>query len=253
MMYNRRLFLQKANLAAAGIVLAPVLPFSNPTASIVTKDILLGKYTLTDTTLPFSTISTTYASVAGMYMQTEAYTSFQKMHLAAKKEGVNLKIISAVRSFYQQKTIWENKWNGNTKVGGKNLAKTCPDAATRALTILTYSSMPSTSRHHWGTDIDINSLLPSYFKTAKGKKEYEWLQKNGSMYGFCQVYNNKTLANRTGYEEEKWHWSYLPIAEKYLAAYLQTITYQDITGFLGAEVADDIQVIKLFVQGIAIH
>ena len=30
--------------------------------------------------------------------------------------------------------------------------------------------MPGTSRHHWGTDIDFNSVDPAYFKTATGIK-----------------------------------------------------------------------------------
>ncbi|MFM9004881.1 MAG: D-alanyl-D-alanine carboxypeptidase family protein [Flavobacteriales bacterium] len=38
-----------------------------------------------------------------------------------------------------------------------------------------FSSMPGTSRHHWGTDIDLNSVEPSYFLSGKGLLIYQWL------------------------------------------------------------------------------
>ena len=51
--------------------------------------------------------------------------------------------------------------------------------------------MPSTSRHHWGTDIDLNSLNNSYFSSGKGLKEYDWLTTNANHYGFYQVYTDE--------------------------------------------------------------
>ncbi|MEO1715087.1 MAG: M15 family metallopeptidase, partial [Bacteroidota bacterium] len=101
------------------------------------------------------------------YMHKEAYEAFLKMYAAAKKDGVDLLIRSATRNFNYQKGIWEAKWNGTRKVGGEDLSKTIPDPKARALKILEFSSMPGTSRHHWGTDIDFNSFENSYF--AKGK------------------------------------------------------------------------------------
>ena len=35
--------------------------------------------------------------------------------------------------------------------------------------------MPATSRHHWGTDLDINSVDPKYWEEEPGKSEFEWL------------------------------------------------------------------------------
>jgi len=115
--------------------------------------------------------------------------------------------------------------------------------------ILEYSSMPSTSRHHWGTDIDINSLESDYFKSGKGKLEYEWLTKNEPKYGFYQVYTSKKNG-RTGYSEEEWHWSYLPLANIYLSKYNTLIKLNDIKGFKGFESARKIDVIKDYVNGI---
>ena len=109
--------------------------------------------------------------------------------------------------------------------------------------------MPSTSRHHWGTDLDINSLSNSYFTEGKGKKEYNWLQKNASKFGFYQVYTSKENG-RKGYNEEKWHWTYLPLSSKYLNYYNAHISLNDISGFKGSEFAKELNIIKNYVNGI---
>jgi D-alanyl-D-alanine carboxypeptidase len=54
--------------------------------------------------------------------------------------------------------------------------------------IMNYSAMPQASRHHWGTDVDINSVEPEYFESGQGLKEYTWLQENAWKFGFCQPY-----------------------------------------------------------------
>ena len=99
--------------------------------------------------------------------------------------------------------------------------------------------MPSTSRHHWGTDIDLINLNNSYFEKGQGLKEYTWLKNNASKFGFCQVYDDKKLTNRTGYELEKWHWSYLPTAKLFLKQYKEKITYKDINNFIGSSYASN--------------
>lgn len=191
-----------------------------------------------------------YASKKGMYMRVEAYEAFQMMHNKAKAEGINLKIISALRIFSHQKRIWEAKWTGARKVDNQDLSKTIPDPAERALKILEYSSMPGTSRHHWGTDIDINNLNNSYFESGKGLKEYNWLVENAAQFGFCQVYSPKGKDRQNGYEEEKWHWSFLPTARQFTHLYKTTFTNKTIGGFKGAEAAASINVIEKYVLGI---
>ena len=186
-----------------------------------------------------------------IYLQKETYESFIKMHKAAKEEGVSLKIRSGTRNFYAQKGIWERKWTGKTRLSDGTFASDLKDPKKRALKILLYSSMPSTSRHHWGTDIDINNLNNSYFKSGKGLKEYTWLVKNASKFGFCQVYSDKNSEERTGYEMEKWHWSYLPIAAEYTKKYIELIQYKHIIGFKGSKYAKDIEAIKKYVAGIS--
>lgn len=225
---------------------------SIPINRMVSRDFLMGKYKLASQKL-FSKINKKYANSANRYMHKEAYEAFKRMYDAAQKEGIQLKIISAARPYHQQKAIWSAKWTGKRKVDGKNLAKAIPSIKERALKILEYSSMPGTSRHHWGTDIDINNLNNAYFEKGKGKKEYDWLLNNAPKFGFYQPYTTKGEARPQGYEEEKWHWSYLPLARPYLNLYLQEIKLEDITAldFAGAQSAAPIQVIQHYVLGIA--
>ena len=182
----------------------------------------------------FSQIPASIANKEGMYMRTEALAAFQKMRKAAAEDGITLRIMSAARSFDHQKRIWEGKWNGTRLVEGKNMKTTFSDPTERARYIMKYSSMPGTSRHHWGTDIDINSFNPEYFDSGKGAKEYQWLVDNAHKFGFCQTYTEKGKERPDGYEEEKWHWTYLPIAEPLLMFFKNNVTAEDMQGFDGA-------------------
>jgi zinc D-Ala-D-Ala carboxypeptidase len=199
----------------------------------------------------FVKLQAKHTDKTNIYLRKATYEAFQQMYEAAAKEGIRLKIISATRNFADQKKIWEKKWNGSTKVGGEDLSKSIADPAARALKILEYSSMPGTSRHHWGTDMDLNNLNNAWFASGEGKKIYEWLQAHAGEYGFCQPYSEKGADRPDGYNEEKWHWSYMPLAHKFLQQYTEKVIYEEIDGFEGAEVAAKIHVIDKYVKGIA--
>lgn len=198
----------------------------------------------------FTAIGSAYASRGGMYLRKDAYAAFKAMYAAAKADGVTLRIISATRPFHHQKSIWEAKWEGRRQVNGQMLPPNPRDPLHRARLILMYSSMPGTSRHHWGTDIDLNDLNNAYFESGTGLKIYNWLVAHAADYGFCQVYSPMGEARPTGYLEEKWHWSYLPIARQLTEQYAQKLTDADISGFEGAETALEIGMVKNYVQGI---
>jgi LAS superfamily LD-carboxypeptidase LdcB len=209
-----------------------------PNDSLLLKH-LLGKFDYTKDSY-FISVSTEHCTKP-TYLQKETYKSFKAMFVAAKKDGVTLKIISGTRNFTEQKGIWERKWSTNIKT---------MDSINAAKKILLYSSMPTTSRHHWGTDMDINSLENSYFESGQGLKEYNWLKKNASKYGFCQVYTDKKTIARDGYQLEKWHWSYIPLASQYLKKYNKLINYSLVKGFQGANLAPQLKSIEEYVNGI---
>jgi zinc D-Ala-D-Ala carboxypeptidase len=215
----------------------------------VSKELLLGKFSPSSDT-GFIAIGLKYASANGFYLNKKAYQAFVEMWNAATKDGISLKIVSATRTFEQQKKIWEGKFSGSTLYYGKNLAQVYPDINERAKYILKYSSMPGTSRHHWGTDVDINSVQKNYFESGTGKKTYEWLKANALKYGFCQPYTTMDSLRPVGYSEEKWHWSYMPLSALYLKAYNKTITANDINGFKGFETAKTLDILKNYVNSI---
>lgn len=205
----------------------------------VSKNFLLGKFDYHSDTnfvrVPDS------LSLKEAFIQKQVFRAFFAMRQAANKENVRLTVISGTRNFAEQKGIWERKWSIESKKSSNPIVI--------SKQILKYSSMPSTSRHHWGTDIDLNSLQSNYFKSGIGLSEYTWLKANARKYGFHQVYSNK-LEGRTGYNEEEWHWSYMPLSSKYLDFYNKSINYTDIKGFIGSENAVNIKIIEEYVNGI---
>ncbi|WP_452232588.1 M15 family metallopeptidase [Lacinutrix sp. MEBiC02595] len=228
---SKEIVKQKETITQNELIVKPVYNY--------TKDFVLGKFDYKNDS-SFVKINTNHSSKT-IYLNREVSDAFKQMHRSAKKDGINLIIVSGTRNFYEQKSIWERKWNKY-----KNL-----EPLDRAKKILEYSSMPSTSRHHWGTDMDLNNLNNSYFEKGKGKKEFEWLLKNANNFGFYQVYTNKENG-RTGYNLEKWHWSYLPLASRYLNYYNENITYLDISDFKGSELAEKAKMITEYVNGISL-
>lgn len=209
-----------------------------PPVPTYTKSELLG-YVQPAAHSNFKAIHSRYAARDGLYMRKAAYKAFRQMWRAAQKEGVALTIISAFRSNHYQKGIWNRKWQAQNSA-----------PAVRVQNIMQYSSMPGISRHHWGTDIDINALNNSYFESARGRREYQWLQKHAVEYGFFQPYSAFNTYRDRGYHEEKWHWSYYPTSSVLQRAYALMVDYSDLEDFQGAHLADSLQVIEHFVQGI---
>ena len=186
-----------------------------------------------------------------IYLQKETCAKFIEMQQAALKDSIFLKINSGARNFNVQKYIWEQKWSSKKRLRDGSLAKKITDLKSRTIKILLFTAMPGTSRHHWGTEIDLYHVNGNkYYNNGKGLAEYQWLKKNAAKYGFYQVYTNKEKDKRTGYNEEKWHWSYMPIAKQYLKKYNRLISYGHISGFKGDSLAKKIQAIKLYVNGI---
>ncbi len=214
----------------------------------ITIDYVMGRFdpaTHTD----FVLIDTSDADRSGLYLRKDAYAAFRQMSDAAAAQGHKMIIRSATRNFDYQKGIWERKWKGETTLEGGMKASDISDPVLRAKKILLYSSMPGTSRHHWGTDIDINSFNNDYFKSGQGGALYRWMQENASSYGFCQPYTDKSNG-RTGYEEERWHWSFKTISDPLTQYCKLNLKNEMITGFEGSETAVEVNMMDNYVLGI---
>ncbi|MEH0153793.1 M15 family metallopeptidase [Limibacter armeniacum] len=146
----------------------------------------------------------------------EAGKAFADMRKAALKDRMKLHILSGFRSFNRQRTIWNNKYVQYTKKGMS------PTLAIEE--IIKFSTIPGTSRHHWGTDIDIIDVYkpmpksPLETKYFHDPKHYDnmrkWMEKYGPDFGFYMSYTDDLV--RKGFSYEPWHYSYEPIASEYL-------------------------------------
>jgi len=213
-------------------------------AHVITKDFLIGK-THYEKDSTFVLIDKEHTVLNPIYgrIQKLTYDAYLKMYADALKDSIKLTVTSASRNYWVQKHIWDVKWNKYKDIG-KN----------RVLHILKYSSMPGISRHHWGTDMDFNGTSSSYWSSSNGKRTYNWLKNNAHKYGFFQPYTLKSNSNRTGFNEEKWHWSYAPLSDIYTKAYFDIIKINDakndIKGFSGDQFAPELNIINLYVLGI---
>ncbi len=155
----------------------------------------------------------------GYKLQKKAHEAFLKMKAEALKSGFKIKVVSSYRNYAHQNRIWERKYKKFTQEG------LSPINAIQK--IVEYSTIPGTSRHHWGTDLDIvdgNPPQPKGLLLAKNFdsegpfcKFKEWMDKHANSFGFYLVYTNK--ADRKGFKYEPWHYSYAPISIPMLKAY----------------------------------
>ncbi len=155
-------------------------------------------------------------------LERETYNAFIKMKDAAEKDGIKIKIVSGFRDFYRQQTIWNNKYKKFTE-------EFLLDGPSAIQEIIRFSTIPGTSRHHWGTEIDV---IDENFKNEKNlliAKKYEeggifnslkkWMDKNSEKFGFYIVYDDND--KRPGFEYEPWHYTYKPVSDSYQTEFLK--------------------------------
>ncbi len=171
----------------------------------------------------------------------EAADAYIKMKVAAAKDGFELKVVSSYRSFDRQLAIWNRKFEINSKEG--------MDPLENIKKITEYSTIPGTSRHHWGTEIDLISAQPKVdgdvllANLFEGEGPYaalkSWMDANANSYGFFLAYPKDSL--RKGFQYEPWHYSYKPKSKYFLKNYL-TIDLKNIFlshEILGKEIFDE--------------
>jgi len=153
--------------------------------------------------------------------------AFVKMQKAALKAGITLEIVSGYRSYERQTQIWNRKYKANHDAGLspiENIQK-----------IIEYSTLPGTSRHHWGCDVDLidgskpkngDVLLTEKFH-GEGPYAFmrKWMDEHAAQFGFIRPYTEDP--HRSGFFYEPWHYSYapesIPMLEDYLQLPLETL------------------------------
>ena len=193
----------------------------------------LSMYTSAQHIDPLFVLGKTSPPLVGS-MQEEVYEAYERMRQAAAKEGIDIKVVSAHRSYHRQREIWNAKYKILTLQG-----LPAKDAIQE---IITYSTLPGTSRHHWGTDIDIiDNANPQSGDVLLNEKFYdngpssalrEWMNDNAAAFGFFEVYTNNP--NRKGFAHEPWHFTYRPLSKSYLEV---------LTTYALSEIAKDDQLL----------
>ena len=202
---QRRVFLKKSGLTTIALATLPPLFFNEEKEYSILE--LMGKEDIK-----------LYGK--GINLQKEAHDAFLEMKKAAYSAGIDLKVISSYRSFERQAQIWERKYGQYTEENGMEPLPAIDK-------IIEYSTIPGTSRHHWGTDIDVvdgyrkvkgNVLNPDKFAAGGPYEDFKnWMETNSEKFGFYLVYTNHP--KRKGFKYEPWHYSYAPISRPMLTAF----------------------------------
>lgn len=219
---KRRTFIKTASASSLAFTLPPFVPlFEDPKYS---TEELMGKAKID-------------LFGEGINLREDAYLAFLDMKNAALADGIDIKIVSSYRDFYRQESIWERKYLQYTEEGMGPL-----EAIDK---IIEYSTIPGTSRHHWGTDIDIIDGRPKSSGDVLVAEKFEnggpyeglkqWMDEYSEAFGFYLVYNDNP--KRRGFKYEPWHFSYAPISKPMLTAYrkLNVLKLLQREEFMGSE------------------
>ncbi len=179
----------------------------------------------------------------GHRLERRTRDAFIEMARAADCYGVTLTLCSGYRDFNRQVKIWNTKASGKRPVldlnsRAVNLEGKSPNEIIDL--ILLWSALPGTSRHHWGTDIDVFDATgikqddlqlqsAEYSPGGPCAKLYLWLVEHAADFGFYFPYQ----LGLSGVSPEPWHLSYYPVSNKILNCFdieclKQTLTDSDI-------------------------
>ena len=163
-------------------------PFYHNTKETIDKGILtlVNKYNY----ISKDYIPSDLITINNISINKEAYNSFLKMQEDMKKENLNIRIISAYRSYDYQESLYERY----LKTDKQEIVDT-------------YSARPGFSEHHTGLAIDIDNEVLSFDKFYL-TKEFNWMKNNAYKYGFILRYP-KDKEDITGYTYEPWHYRYV--------------------------------------------
>jgi LAS superfamily LD-carboxypeptidase LdcB len=162
-------------------------------------------------------------------IQRDAAQPFLLLCSAASDAGFEIAVASSYRSVERQCLIWNEKLAGVRPVldlQGNPLDISRMNEYDTVTAVLRWSALPGTSRHHWGTDLDIydRAAVPTDYRVQLTCDECEnngpfatfhaWFDQrlaDGKAFGFYRPY----AVDRGGVAPEPWHISYAPLAARF--------------------------------------
>lgn len=184
---------------------------------------------LTQPQSPYGLAPANLVDYQGHLLEAKTATSLEKMAQAASQDGINIKVCSGYRDFSRQLKIWNDKALGKRTVLDKDSKPVelqhKSDKEILEL-IMLWSALPGTSRHHWGTDIDVydenrierNQLQlvsSEYLSFGPCGDLHHWLVKHADNFGFYFPFQE----GLSGVSAEPWHLSYYPVSSDILSAF----------------------------------
>jgi LAS superfamily LD-carboxypeptidase LdcB len=166
------------------------------------------------------------AMPGGQKLQPVVAGAFAALQADAQAAGFKLVVASGFRSYARQLTIWNGKASGLRRVhddSGLDVDMASLPRGEQLRAILRYSAIPGTSRHHWGTDLDVYdaAAVDSNYQLQLSPQEvapggvfdpfHRWLDERmaaGESHDFYRPYSRDT----GGVACERWHLSYAPLA-----------------------------------------
>jgi len=153
--------------------------------------VLVNKQNSIDNYAPTDLVSLAKLGASSRQIRQVVYPDLSRMLSDAKSQGVNIKIISAYRSFSRQSALfgYYQKHFSNAD---------------------TFSARAGYSEHQLGTTLDFGTGNAKIDLTAKfaDTSQGQWLAQHAWQYGFMMSYPQGQQAV-TGYIYEPWHFRYI--------------------------------------------
>jgi LAS superfamily LD-carboxypeptidase LdcB len=184
---------------------------------------------LIDSAVTYGLDSSHLVDYRGHKLERDTAKALTSMRQAAKHQGINIAVCSGHRSFEKQLQIWNAKAQGKrTLLDIDSLPVSISNKSDAELValILLWSALPGTSRHHWGTDVDLYdanaiergelALISSEYQDhGPCTRLHTWLTKHSQEFGFYFPFQ----LGLSGVSPEPWHLSYFPVADQLLSQF----------------------------------
>ena len=143
--------------------------------------------------------------VQGSYeLETVAAYYCKQMIAAAKKDGIDLKVLSAYRTVDYQKKLFERNVKSRMEDNGMSYDEAYADVSINI-------APPGGSEHNAGLAVDIiDTDHWDTYEEFEDTPEFKWLSEHCTEYGFILRYP-KGKEDITGYIYEPWHYRYVGV------------------------------------------